>query len=367
MQRHPHKPSIHRSAPALLLLAWLMPAVVLAQEPPGVELSTVERGPVYEETRLHGTVNALRISRLSTSVPGRVDAMHVEVGDTVARGEGLVTLDDEQARHELAGARARRQEAQANLAEARRRVTEAQSVGAGRHIATTELRARESAMDIAEAALARARAEVGRYRTALDRHRIEAPFDGVVSTRDRDLGEWVTPGDALMTLVDLQNLRLDFQVPQAHFPRLHGNSELRLVSGPAARDPVPLEIATRVPVNDPVSRTFLLRALAPEAPPLIPGMAVEAVLRIGTGEEGLTVPRDALNRYPEGRVTVWIAEPAQGEDRYSVREKRVETGSGFGERVEIRSGLEAGQRVVSRGNETLDEGMKVRLSERGGR
>lgn len=348
----------------VLAFSVLITTIATAQDAPGVQLAEVTESPVFEETRLNGTVNAMRLSRLSTSVAGLVEAVNADVGDTVAEGDGLIELDDEQARHELTSARAQQQEAEASLAEARRRFSEAQSVGAGRNIAATEIRARESAVAIAEASLARTKADVSRYRTALDRHRIEAPFAGVVSTRSRDVGEWVTPGDELMTLVDLENLRLDFQVAQGYFPRLDDNSELLLVSGSAGDEPVPLDIASRVPVTDPASRTFLLRATAPDEVPLMPGMAVEAMLRVSTGTKGLTVPRDALNRYPEGRVTVWIAEPAEEDDRYTVSEKRVRTGSGFRDRVEILDGLEAGQQVVSRGNESLDEGMTVRISRR---
>lgn len=118
-----------------------------------------------------------------------------------------------------------------------------------------------------------------------------------------------------------------------------------------------------VPINDPRSRTFLLRAIKPDTLKLLPGMAVQAVLRVTTGERGLTVSRDAINRYPEGRTTVWIAEPAD-EETWTVQEKRVRLGTGFEGRVEIISGLETGQRVVVRGNESLSEGISVRIAER---
>ncbi len=118
-----------------------------------------------------------------------------------------------------------------------------------------------------------------------------------------------------------------------------------------------------VPVNDPQSRTFLLRAIKPESVKLLPGMSVQAVLRVTTGERGLTVSRDAINRYPEGRTTVWIAEPGD-EDTWTVSEKRVRLGTGFEGRVEVTSGLEADQQVVVRGNESLSEGISVRIAER---
>lgn len=346
------------------VMAALVTVSAAAQDLPGVQLADVRVSPVFEETRLNGTVNAMRASRLSTTVAGLVESVAVDIGDIVDAGDALIVLDDEQARHELSSAEAQLQETRASLAEAQRRFSEAQSVGAGRNIAATEIRARESAVAVARANVARARAEVSRYRTALDRHRITAPFAGVVSSRSRDIGEWVSPGDELLTLVDLQNLRLDFPVAQGYFSRLDDSSELLLIGEATAAESVPLEIARQVPVTDPASRTFLLRATAPERVTLMPGMAVVALLRVSTGTEGLTVPRDALNRYPTGRVTVWVAEAADEDGQFTVTEKRVETGSGFRNQVEILEGLEPGQRVVSRGNESLDEGMTVRLSER---
>lgn len=362
MPRHACSRPVYQGV--VVVLATLICSVASAQAPPAVQLAEVVRGPVYEETRLNGTVNALRISQLSTAVAGLVSLVSVEIGDTVEEGDLLVTLDDDQARHQLAGAEARLAQARASLAEERRRYDEAQSVGAGRNIAATEIRARESAVAVAEATVAEAGAEVSRQRTLLDRHRIVAPFDGVVSTRGRDIGEWVTPGDELMTLVDLENLKLDFRVAQGYFSRLDDDSELLLVSRPGSEQPVPLEITARVPVTDQASRTFLLRASARNNNGLMPGMSVVALLRVDTGQTGLTVLRDALNRYPEGRVTVWVAEPSDQQGHFTVSEKRVETGSGFRGRVEIRSGLSAGQQVVSRGNESLTEGMTVTIADR---
>ncbi len=337
-----------------------------AQNRPGVELEPVETSDIISEVSLNGTVNALRTSRLSTAVAGLVEEVRVETGDRVAGGDLLIGLDDEQAEFELESARAEASEARARLEEAQRRLAEARSVGAGRNIAATEVSARESEVAATEAALARLRAEEKRRQVVLARHRIEAPFDGVVSNRASDLGEWVTPGDELLTLVDITNLRLDFRVPQDYYQRITDDSELLLQAKGANQKLVPVTIESLVPVSDTQARTFLLRATGPEDLGVLPGMAVQATLRVSTGEQGFTVSRDAINRYPDGRVTVWIAEPAD-EDLYEVREKRVELGSGFDNRMEILSGLQGDEQVVVRGNESLEDGARVRLAPRGSR
>lgn len=352
---------------AVMLGLWCSSLSLLqAQERPGVELEQVRTSDIISEVSLNGTVNALRTSLLSTAVAGLVEDVRVETGSRVAKGDLLVALDDEQAEFELASARAEAAEARARLEEAERRLAEARSVGAGRNIAATEVRARESEVAATEATLARLRAEEKRRQVVLKRHRVEAPFDGVISNRASDLGEWVSPGDELLTLVDITNLRLDFRVPQDYYYRINDDSQLLVKVDGAGRESVPATIESLVPVSDPQARTFLMRATGPEELAVLPGMAVQATLRVSTGEQGLTVSRDAINRYPDGRITVWIAEPVD-DDLYEVREKRVEVGSSFDNRMEILSGLEGDEKVVIRGNESLEDGARVRLAERGSR
>jgi membrane fusion protein, multidrug efflux system len=355
MRQHPWR---HRLQ-VCLICALTTPA--WGQEPPGVQLAAVETTEIVEEVRLTGTVNALRSSRLSTAVAGLVNKVAVDTGGKVSQGDLLVGLDDEQAAFELAGARAETDEARARLEEARRRLDEARSLGRG-NIAATEVSTRETDVAAAEAAVARLEAAEERRQVLLRRHRVEAPFAGVVSDRSSELGEWVTPGDTLLTLVDTDHLRLDFQVPQEAYRRIGEGSELLIDGVGPEGDTVTAEIDALVPVGESQSRTFLLRAIAPDGFAALPGMAVDAVLRVSVGDTGLTVSRDAINRYPDGRVTVWIAEPIDG-GLYAVREKRVTTGIGFRDRVVITEGLEGHEQVVVRGNESLDDGMQVRISE----
>ncbi|QIB50256.1 efflux RND transporter periplasmic adaptor subunit [Pseudomonas sp. OIL-1] len=345
-----------------LFLALLLSSAcfsALAQNRPEVRVAKVSTTDIVAEVPLNGTVNPMRSSGLSTSVAGLLDQVSVEPGTRVAAGDLLMRLDDEQAALQLEQAAAAAEESRVALIEARRRMTEAQSVGAGRNIAATEISARESVAASAAATLKRLEAESRSRQVSLQRHRIEAPFDGVVSQRLRDLGEWVTPGDELLRLVDIKNLRLDFQVPQAHYARINERTRLQIEH---QGESLKATIETLVPVTDSVARTFLLRARAPTAVKLLPGMAVQATLRLSTGKQGLTVPRDAVNRYPEGRVTVWLAEPHEESGVFTVTEKRVELGTAFEGQIEVTHGLQGGERVVTHGNESLSEGIQVSLA-----
>jgi membrane fusion protein, multidrug efflux system len=359
------KPFFWHPALWALLLLGLSLAQAKAQSMPSVALGEVTQSQIISEIKLNGTVNALRSSRLSSAVSGLIERVAVDAGDRVSEGDLLIALEDETATYDRDESRAALNEAQIRVAEAQRRLDEALALGAGNNIAATEVSSREAELAVARASVARLQARLGRLQVDLNRHSVRAPFSGVVSQRSVDLGEWVVPGDELMMLVDTDNLRLDFAVPQSVYNRISDQSRL-LIQSAGDQDPVEAEIAVWVPVTDARARTFLLRAEAPASKTLLPGMSVEGLLQVSTGEQGLTVSRDAINRYPEGRTTVWIAETAD-EDHYQVREKRVSLGGSFSNRVEVLSGLEGGEQVVVRGNESLREGTQVRLAERSAR
>lgn len=344
----------------LLLSGWC--SQLMAEDRPEVRIESVDQTELFAEVSLSGTVNPMRSSGISVAVAGLIDQVAVEPGSEVDAGELLIGLDDEQAALALQQSAALLEEGRVALAEAQRRLDEARSVGVGRNIAATEISTRENAVAAAVASVRRLEAERDQAEVLLRRHRILAPFDGVVSQRLRDLGEWVSPGDELVRLVDTKNLRLDFQVPQAQYQAINAQAGLWLMHQDQA---VQARIDALVPVSDSASRTFLLRAVAPDSVVALPGMAVQATLRTTTGQQGLTVPRDAINRYPDGRVTVWLALPTEQSGVFSVTEKRIQLGAAFDGRVAVTDGLQADQQIVTRGNELLSEGLEVQLSAQG--
>ncbi|MGD2083519.1 MAG: efflux RND transporter periplasmic adaptor subunit [Chromatiales bacterium] len=335
-----------------------------AQEPPPVGIAPAERTEIVEELSLTGTLTSPLAARLATEVEGRVARIAVDAGAEVSAEDTLIELDDELARLDLDQARAARREAEVELADARRRLSEVEDLARRNSVADTQVRALEAEVRRDAAVLDRRRAETAHRAAVLERHRLEAPFGGVVARRMTDLGEWVGPDTPVMELVAVDRLRLDLQVPQSYFGRVKRGTPVgvRLDALPELR--LQSAIGEVVPVSDPSARTFLARvALDNGERRMTPGMSARATLRLGTGRDGLAVPRDALIRYPDGRISVWVAE-GTGETR-RVSERQVEIGKTFAGRVEIASGLEAGVPVVVRGNETLQEGQEVRVRDDG--
>jgi RND family efflux transporter MFP subunit len=320
-----------------------------------VELAVVERKDIVETLRLTGSLSSPLRARLSPDVEGRLISLEVDAGDRVEAGQVLFRLDDELARLELAQVIAAEHEADADLADARRRAVEARELVAEKTFPESEARSLEALVTRNTAVLERRRAERAFAAAMLERYTQKAPFSGVIAARDADLGERVDTASNVLLLVAIDRLQLDLQVPQQYFQRVTANTEVTLSLDALPGQILASRVSQVVPVSDPDARTFLVRAeIENSAGQLTPGMSVRAILRIGADRQAEVVPRDAIIRYPDGRTVVWVA--AVDDDRYAV-EERV-----FDDSVEIVEGLAVGERVVIRGNESLQQGQQVRIS-----
>ena len=260
---------------------------------------------------------------------------------------------------------------EATLNDARRRFAEAEQLRTQSGIAATQVESLRAEVASNEAGLAAAEAAMREQRAIVDRHTLRAPFSGVISSRLAELGEWVTPGGGVMELVATDNLRFDFQVGQENYSALATNTPVEIALDALPDRYIDGDIVSIVPVKNPSARTFLVRVLACDSEgstnqscdhlKITPGMSARANFRIDLGRQGLTVSRDAVLRFSDGRATVWVLEYADGVSL--VRERVVELGSAFDDLLEIRSGLSEGDIVVVRGNETLQEGQAVSVVE----
>ncbi|MCB1679077.1 MAG: efflux RND transporter periplasmic adaptor subunit [Halioglobus sp.] len=346
----------------LLTALWCCcgPAVVCAQNGSPVPVTVVaaqEQG-IRRVLNLTGTVTAVRAAQLSAATSGLVSAVHVDAGSSVHQGQVLLELDAELAQLQLQSARAQREQAANALQDARRRLAEARVLVPQRSIAESAVRDIEAEVAIDEAVLHQAQADADYLQGVLERHQVKAPFDGVVSAKLTESGEWVVPGQAVLALVALDAVRLDFAVAEDFLADIKPGAPLTFRLNAAPERAYPGRVSTVVPVTDPQDRTFLLRVLADNPDQrLLPGMSVRASLKLDTGRHALTVPRDAILRFPDGRMVVWTVE--DGEGGAVAHENPVRIGLAFDAVVEIREGLRAGATVVVAGNETLQDGQRV--------
>ena len=350
--------------PVLLSLLMLVLDAAAADDPGvPVEIAVAQEQDIQRMVHLTGSVTSARSSRLSAATSGLVTVLQVDAGSRVAAGDLLLELDPELAQWQWESARASVEQTRLALSDARRRLQEARTLAPQRSIAETVVRdlAAEVAED--EAALHQAEAEAAYRKGILARHRLSAPFAGVVSAKLTELGEWVTPGQAVLELVATDELRLDFQVAEDFLGNIAPDTPVRFTLGSDTNTVYSGAVDTVVPVANPGARTSLLRVRAGDTDKrMLPGMSARAMITLNTGRRGLSVPRDAILKFPDGRAVVWVV---QGNDRVApVKEQRVDTGLVFAGQVEVRDGLQEGARVVIQGNEALRDGQRVTVQQR---
>ncbi len=317
---------------------------------------------VVKQVPLTGTVTSPKVGRLSSQVSGHVKSVKVDIGDPVKKGDVLLELDREIEELTLKAAQAATAEARAELADARRRLESARRLEKQNNISKDEIENREAEVNINQAALQRQLAEESRQQALVDRHTVKAPFSGVISEKLTEVGEWIEPGKPILTLIAIDRLRIDFQVPQEFFSSIDNDSQIAVTLDALPGKTFQGRIDAVVPVSDSTARTFLIRVQVNKKDiRMAPGMSVHGTLRLNTGRRGVVVSRDALLRYPDGRVTVWVVRIDSEVPK--VYEQPVKVGHSFDGRVSILEGLKSGAVVVVQGNESLQQGQIVQIHE----
>ena len=333
----------------------------VAQPVPPVETETVRESPVIRKLELSGSVSSPQSSQISTLVEGLVSTVHYDSGAYVKKGDLLLELDSELEEAAFEQAQAQAAQAAGEVKDAKRRLDIAANLAKRKYGPQNEVDARAAEVEIDTATLDGFRAERKRRAVVLDRHRLTAPFDGVISKRMVEVGQWVTPGTAVFELVAMKNFRVDVPVPQDYYAKLRDGADVAIEIDTLPGEEIPAKIGALIPVSDPDARTFTLRVLPTRTNiPITPGMSARVLVDLDTGRRDVVVSRDALIRYPDGRITVWVL--MDDGDKMSVTERRIEIGLTFDGLVQVLSGLDEGERVVVRGNESLREGQAVRLA-----
>ncbi len=352
----------------LFLLAFLLLMNLAATQAAEVLTVVVEKARKVEVTRqvpLSGTITSARVSRLSPEISGQVASLEVDFGDHVEAGDVLLVLDREIGKWEYQASQAQTEQVRAELVDAKRRYADAQHLRERNSISENEIQLRKAEVAIKEAALKRQEAEEKKQQARLERHVVRAPFDGVISNKLTEVGEWVDPGTTVLELVALDILHADFSVPQAFYPHIDDDTRITLTLDAVSERQFEGKIDAVVPVNDRSARTFMLRVLFDSInADIIPGMSVSGLLQVSSDRRGIVVSRDAVLRYPDGRITVWVVRERDGE--WQAMERKVTTGHGFDGLIEIREGLELGDTVVVEGNEALEAEQTVRIEQRDG-
>jgi membrane fusion protein (multidrug efflux system) len=291
-----------------------------------------------------GTLRANESVSITSNVTETISVVHFDDGQRVREGDLLVEMTSAE-EHALL------EEAQARAAEAERQYDRVRSL-------VQQRSASESLLDERKRDLDTARANLVALESRLADRVVKAPFDGVVGLRNVSRGALVEPGDLITTLDDDSVMKLDFTVPSVFLAQLEPGLKIEARARPYGErvfDGVVRGVDSRI---DPVTRSVQVRALLPNpARVLRPGLLMRVELLIDP-RDAVVVPEAALLHQGQDHFVLRLVD-ADGAP--TVERRQVEIGARKPGVVEIRSGLSAGDQVVTEGQEKARPGQPVRV------
>lgn len=324
--------------------------VALAAEPKKVTVVPARSVTYRTERRYIGTLRAWQQADLGTQfVAAYLKSVHVRPGDRVKAGEVLATLDCRNAsatKEQVAmQVQALEQEHRALASELDRyRILAAQDF-----LSANELEKKAAESAATESKLRSLRAQLQARRVEADDCVLRAPFGGEVAERLLDPGAFVRPGDRVLTVVDRQRLRFEFDVPERDYALLPVGTpvELHLLATGSA---LPGEIVRRAPAAKATSRSVRLEVDVMDTPAELPvGTTGEVRLEVGDAAPAIEVPLRAAVVRGDG-ASLFV------DDAGVARKVHARVLGESGPRLFLAPELGAGTLVVVEGRSSLSDG-----------
>ncbi|MBV8063002.1 MAG: efflux RND transporter periplasmic adaptor subunit [Nevskia sp.] len=325
-------------------------ALAVAQNPASpVRIATAELRRLSPTVSVSGQVQSHSTADMAASVEGNI-AWVADVGTPVKQGEVVARLDTAQLSLQRTELAARVTRAQFALKQAQREYERLSA--AGDAITREQLDLQENSRDLARSDLEIAKATQHELEEKLSRMQFRAPFTGVVVERVKRAGEYAAIGDVVARLAGNGGLEIHLFMPLRHVRAIVPGGEVAVhLEGNDARAPV----KSVVPVGDAKSQSFEIVLDAQRIEPLpAVGALVYADLPLGTPQQLLAVPRDALIIRAEG-MSVFRVQGGKAE------KVTVKPGVADGDWIAVDGGLVAGDKVVTRGGESLHDQDKVQV------
>ena len=354
-----------------------------AEAHPTVTVALVRRAPAHVDVLLPGNIQAVTEAPVLARADGYIKKRYADIGDRVKAGRLLAELEapelDQQVRQAQAALDQTRSEleaASANLEQGKTnedlaRVTAARwnnlvAKGAVSRQENdqyqTQFKAQSAAVQSLQKAVAAARNTVAAAEANLARlselqgyEKVRAPFSGVITVRNIDVGTLVTAGNTLLYRIAQTNiLRTYINVPQsdADVVRVGQAAELEIPDLPGRR--FHGAVTRTANALDPASRTLLVEVQVPNPEgALLPGMYSQVSLTAPRLDPSMLIPGDTLVVRPDGTQVALV-----GDDQ-AVHFERVQLGRDYGDQIEVVAGLREGQRVVVNPGDAVRDGVRV--------
>jgi RND family efflux transporter MFP subunit len=373
----------------VIILAGVGASVyALLEGKPTVEVVTARKavGPASREALLNATgyVTPRQRATIAAKITGRVTRVFFDEGTQVHQGQLLATLDDADVQRALASAKADRDSAKAAIADyevqqknARillYRTEQLQKAGVEPQEqldnARTSVESLQAKIDLAKAQAAASESRIQEAQQAVDNCTIRAPFDGIVVSKDAQVGEMVSPISAgggftrtgIATIVNMSSNEIEVDVNEAYITRVKPGQQVNAILDAYPEWEIPSRVRTIIPSADRQKATVKVRVSFLKLDPrILPDMGIKVTF---LGDEppskeiaatpAILVPQSAVHD-DNGKKVVFLVRDDKAERR------AVTPGGNRGTDTEIMAGLAVGDAVIVGAPANLHDGERVRI------
>jgi len=299
-----------------------------------------------------GTFSASQQANLSTEAGGLITAIHFKSGETVKAGTPLLELNPVPLQAQLAQI-----EAQTSLAETNLKRDEAQ----------LKIQAvSQATVDTDAATLKGLQAQTAAQKALIAQKMISAPFAGQLGIRQVNLGQYLAPGAAIVSLQKLDPMHIDFTVPQSQIDLIRVGMKATVQTSAAPGKTFHATVTAIEPQIDTATRNLKVRArVANPKDELLPGVFGTVSIKDGKQRSYITLPNAAVAFNPYG-ATVFVIEQdgkdKDGKPKLVAKQRFITTGLTRGDQVAIVDGIKPGETVVTSGQLKLRNGTPVMIN-----
>jgi multidrug efflux pump subunit AcrA (membrane-fusion protein) len=346
---------------------------------PTVQVTTVHRAAAGSTLVLPGTIQALHESAIYARVQGYVKRWQADIGSLVRSGQLLAEIDAPELDHEVQQAQSQLSQTRAALGLAKADLDRWRALARDSAVTGQELDQKRAAFDAATANTGASEANLQRLIQTRQYTRVTAPFTGVITARNVDIGSLITPAGAtsapvgatgiggaagagsMFRVAQTDTVRIYLTVPEAYATSIRPGLETNVtVRGIPGRD-FTGRVARTSHALDATSRTLLTEVDIPNRDfALLPGMSAQATLNFPRVTPPLLLPASAIVIRSSG-VQVMVVEAAAGGRSATIHFRSVQIARDYGATVEIADGITDGTTVVLNPNADLQDGARVRV------
>ena len=324
-----------------------------------VNVETIGGGTFNHYIDLQGKIDAKNTAYVAPKMPGVVRAIYVQKGSFVRKGQTILKLDDAVARQQVAAAAQQTGAIRSQLNLAKTSLQRQQTLWDNNIGTEMQVIQAKANVETITSQLRAAEAQVGMAREQLDFSNVRADISGVIDQVNVRVGEQftgVTATGPQISIVNTSVLKLMVQVPETYISSVNVGTPIVITLPDANNRVINSKVSVASKLIDPVSRTFTIEANVPSDPAIRANQIAKVQLQEYSRGNAITVPLNTLQTDQEGKyVMVAVTE----NKNLVARKKRVITGNLSGDRLEIKSGLSAGDQIITQGVESVYEGQVI--------